>query len=206
MMKLHGMARSNYYNLIKAALLEKGMVFEEVAARPSQEADYLAKSPMGRVPCLETDEGFISESFAILEYIETLQPEPALLPADPFARAKVIELIRHLELNVELVARRCLPAAFFGAPLSDEVKAGTEKDLAKGMAAVSRLSSCDPYLCGDEFTAADLYAYFTFGLASAIIEKIFGTRLLDGHDELSALLTRLAQRPSIKQIESSQKS
>lgn len=206
MMKLHGMARSNYYNLIKAALLEKGMAFEEVSARPSQEADYLAKSPMGRVPCLETEEGFISESFAILEYLEALQPQPALLPSRPFARAKVIEMIRHLELNVELVARRALPAAFFGAPLSDETRAGVEKDLARGMAAVSSLSRCDPFLCGAEFTAADLYAYYTFGLASAIIEKIFATRLLDGHDDLSALLTQLAQRPSIAQVTSSQNS
>jgi glutathione S-transferase len=201
MIKLHGMARSNYFNLIKAVLSEKGMDFEEVSAQPSQEADYLEKSPMGKVPCLETPQGFISESFAILEYLEALQPEPALLPADPFQRAKVIEMIRHLELDVELVARRCLFGAFFGASLSEEVKARTRKDLERGMTALDRLISCDPYICGSDFTAADLYAYYTFGLASAIVEKIFGTRLLDGHDRLSELLSRLAQRPSIREIE-----
>lgn len=201
MLKLHGMTRSNYYCLIKAALLEKGLTFEEVRALPSQEADYLAKSPMGKVPCLETEAGFISESYAIIDYLETVKPEPALLPADPFARAKTIELIRHLELDVELVARRCLPAAFFGADVSDEIKEATRTDLARGMAAVDRLISCDPYICGAEFTAADLYAFYTFGLSSAIVAKIFDADLLEGHERLAGLLERLAEHPSIHKVE-----
>ena len=52
--KLHGMYLSNYYNVVKTVLLEKGIVFEEVNQSPSQEDGYLDKSPMGKVPCLET--------------------------------------------------------------------------------------------------------------------------------------------------------
>jgi glutathione S-transferase len=202
MIRLHGMSRSNYYNLTKAVLLEKGISFEEVKAVPSQDEEFLSKSPMGKVPCLETDQGFISETFAIIDYVERLNPEPALLPADPYARAKVIELIRHIELDVELVARRCLPAAFFGADASEELKTSTERDLKRGMAALERLLVCDPYIAGEAFTLADLYAFFTFGLAGNIVETIFGTRLLDGHAELAALLERLAKRDSIRSIQS----
>ena len=50
----------------KIALLEKGIEFEEVDTRPSQEDDYLSMSPMGKVPCLETDHGCITEVDAIL--------------------------------------------------------------------------------------------------------------------------------------------
>jgi len=57
MLKLHGFSVSNYYNMAKFALLEKGLAFDEVSAMPSQEADYKAKSPMGKVPCIETDKG-----------------------------------------------------------------------------------------------------------------------------------------------------
>ena len=41
MIKLYGFAVSNYYNMVKMALIEKGMEFEEVTVRPSQESEYL---------------------------------------------------------------------------------------------------------------------------------------------------------------------
>ena len=73
MIKLHGFSASNYYNVPKLALLEKGVAFEEVESYtgvgPKYKPEYLDKSPLGKVPALETDEGFISESRAILEYI-----------------------------------------------------------------------------------------------------------------------------------------
>ena len=64
MLRLHGFGRSNYYNMAKMCLLEKGLEFEEVNAPPSQEPDFLAISPMGKVPCLETEHGYLSEVFA----------------------------------------------------------------------------------------------------------------------------------------------
>ena len=201
MIKLWGFPRSNYYSLVNAAFLEKGMPFEEVTAPPSQEEEYLSRSPMGKVPCIETEQGFISESFAIADYLDNIQPEKPLLPADPYARGKCIEFIRHLELDVELVARRCLPAAFFGASASEELKTSTEKDLDRGMKAVSRLVVCDPYVMGPDFTLADLYTFYTFGLASAVVEKIFDKKLLAGHDALESLVARLAERDCIREVE-----
>ena len=52
MYKLHGFALSNYYNLVKLALLEKALPFEEVAVFPPAKPDFLQKSPMGKIPCL----------------------------------------------------------------------------------------------------------------------------------------------------------
>ena len=91
-LKLYGAPLSNYFNMVKTALLEKGVAFEEVMTAPSQEPDYLSKSPMGKIPTLETDEGYVSETLAILGYLEEVFPQPALLPTDAFARAKVREL------------------------------------------------------------------------------------------------------------------
>lgn len=201
MIKLHGMGRSNYYNLAKACFLEKGIAFEEVNAIPSQEEDYLGKSPMGKVPCIETDEGFISETFAIADYLDRIAPEQPLLPADPFARAKAIELCRHLELDVELVARRCLPEAFFGATVSDEVKASTSKDLKRGMTAVTRLIKCDPYIAGHDFCLADIYTFYVFALASQIIQKVFDEDLLADLPQVKTLIGELAKRDCIREVE-----
>ena len=204
MLKLHGMTRSNYYNLARACLIYKGIPFEEVKAVPSQEEDYLSKSPMGKVPCLETEQGFISETLAIAEYLDALQPERPLLPTEPYARGKALELLRHVELDIELTARRCLPAAFFGAEASEELKATTKKDLARGVRAISRLYVCEPYATGSEFNLADLYTYFSFGLAGAIVQKIYGEDLLAELPQVRALMKRLADEPSIREVEAAQ--
>ena len=56
--KLYGMPLSNYYNMVKTVLLEKGMDFEEMLILPNQESDFLGKSPMGKVPAMETKRAF----------------------------------------------------------------------------------------------------------------------------------------------------
>ncbi|MBT4494390.1 MAG: glutathione S-transferase family protein [Gammaproteobacteria bacterium] len=201
MIKLYGVKPSNYYGLVKAILLEKGLEFEEVPQMPSQEEDYLIKSPMGKMPAIEVDGTFLSESMAIALWANRVQPEPPLLPADPMEAAKVLELSCHIKLDVELVARRCLPEAFFSQPVSDEVKQSTEADLEKGMKAVARLFKGDPYAAGSDFTLADLYTFYTFSLSSGIIQTVFGKDLLDGYPQIAEVMARLAERPSIAQVE-----
>ncbi|MEM7410836.1 MAG: glutathione S-transferase family protein [Myxococcota bacterium] len=200
MIKLYGLRMSNYYSLTKALLLEKGLDFEEVKAPPSQDEDYLARSPMGKMPSIEVDGNYLSESLAIFAYLERLQPEPALLPSDPFLAGKTMELACHIKLDIELVARRCLPEMLFGKPVSDETKKEVTRDLAKGMKAVSRLLVCDPYAMGKDFTIADLYAYYGYGLAGALAKKVVDVDVLADEPKLAALIGRLAERPSIARV------
>jgi len=201
MIQLYGLQLSNYYSLIKALLIEKGVEFEEIKAPPTQEEDNLSRSPMGKMPSIGVDGRYMSESLAIASYLERLQPAPALLPADPFAAGKVVELACHIKLDVELVARRCLPEAFFGQTVSDETKQSTEQDLAKGMKAVRRVMVCGPYAAGDTLTLADFYTFYCFGLANGISQKMFGTDLLADHADIQALMGRLAEHPSIARVE-----
>ncbi len=203
MIQLYGLTISNYYSLTKALLIEKGLEFEEVKAPPTQEEDNLARSPMGKMPSIGVDGQFMSESLAIASYLERLQPEPALLPSDPFAAGKVVELACHIKLDIELVARRCLPEAFFGQSVSDETKAATEKDLHRGMQAVDRLLVCEPYAAGSSITLADFYAFYCFGLANAISQKMFSLDLMQGRPALAELMARLAEHPSIAAVEAS---
>jgi glutathione S-transferase len=177
MIKLYGLRMSNYYSLTKALLIEKGLEFEEVKSPPTQEEDNLKRSPMGKMPSIEVDGQYMSETLAIFTYLERLQPEPALLPSDPFAAGKVIELANHIKLDIELVARRCLPELLFGKPVSDETKEQVRADLEKGIRAVARLCVCKPYAAGADFTVADLYAYYCFGLANTLATQVVGLDL-----------------------------
>lgn len=201
MIQLYGLQLSNYYSLTKALLIEKGLEFEEVKAPPTQDEDNLARTPMGKMPSIGVDGKYLSESIAIATYLDRIQPQPALLSADPFQAAKVIELVCHIKLDIELVARRCLPEALFGKTVSDETKTSTQKDLARGMQAVSRLMVCGPYAAGAELTLADFYTFYCFGLANVISQKMFDQDLLSEHADIQALIGKLAEHPSIAQVE-----
>ncbi|NCF43408.1 MAG: glutathione S-transferase [Proteobacteria bacterium] len=200
MIKLYGLRMSNYYSLTKAVLIEKGLDFEEIKAPPSQKDDYLARSPMGKMPSIEVNGTYISESLAIVRYTEQIQPEPALLPADPVAAAKALELVMHVKLDVELAARRLLPAAMFGATASEELIDTTHKEVVRGMQAVAALMVCKPYAAGDTFTLADLYTYYSMGAAASISEKMFGIDMLADYPQIRDLLAMLAERPSIARV------
>jgi glutathione S-transferase len=179
MITLCGFALSNYYNKVKIALLEKGVPFQEKVVMTSQEEAMLARSPMGKVPFIETEQGTISESDVLMDYLEEAFPATPLLPSDPFARAKLRELVTYLELHVELEARRMYGEVFFkGARVDDARRAEVEKNLRKSIAAFKRLASFSPYVGGSTFTAADCAAFVHLPLVASATKLAFGTDLI----------------------------
>lgn len=205
MMKLYGFPISNYYNMVKMTLLEKGMAFEEVIVRPSQEADYLSRSPMGKVPCLETDQGFLTETGVIIEYLHDLGQGPAFYPEDAFAKAKIRELIRYLELYIELPARRLYGDVFFGKPASDTEKQSVRKELEKGFAALRRLADYSPYIAGSNMSYADIYFLFSVGLVTRVTKKALDWDVFSTEPGIRELLALLEQRDSVRTIRADQK-
>ncbi len=201
MIKLYGLRMSNYYSLTKALLIEKGLEFEEVKAPPSQKEDYLERSPMGKMPSIQVGDIYLSESLAIATYLERRQPEPALLPADPLEAGKVMELICHMKLDVELVARRLLPEVLFNQPVSEETKGTTKVDLEKGMKAIARIFVGAPYTAGGTLTLADFYTYYCFGLASGMAKAIYNIDLLADQPNIQNVMKLMAEHPSIKRVE-----
>ena len=201
MIKLYGLRMSNYYSLTKALLIEKALDFEEVKKAPSQKEDFLMLSPMGKMPAIEVDGVYLSESIAIAGYLERLQPQPALLPDDAMHAAKVMELVCHLKLDVELVARRLLPEVLFKQPVSEETKVAVKADLAKGMKAVERLFVGAPYAAGDQLTLADFYTFYCFGLSSGMVKAVYDEDLLDAYPAIQNVLALMAEHPSVKRVE-----
>src|SRR5213079_1225949 len=175
MLKLCGFHISNYHNKVRIALLEKGVPFEEdPSCAPCQEDEFLARTPMGKVPFLELDGTTLAESQVICEYLEEAYPQKSLYPADPLARAKVRELISVIELHVELVARRLYGQVFFGKPVDDALKQAVEKDLAKGLRALKQLVRFSPYIAGKELTLADCSAFVSLPLVSLSTKLAYG--------------------------------
>ncbi len=202
MLTLCGFAASNYYNAVKLALLEKGLPFQEELVWVGQ-ADTRA-SPLGKVPYLKTDQGTLCESTVMLEYIEAAHPQHPLLPADPFAAAKVRELMRFLELHLELVARNLYPEAFFGGKVADATKEKIGQQLEKNAAAFATLARFSPFVAGEHFSLADCAALVHLPLVSSASKIIYGRDCL-GDLPLRDYLRHLGERASVQQVNADRK-
>jgi glutathione S-transferase len=198
MLKLYGFTVSNYFNMVKMALIEKDIPFEFIDVMPSQDESFLKQSPMGKVPC-------ISETSVIFDYIEELGTGQNLMPTDPFERAKTRELIKEIELYIELPARTCFAEAFFGGSVSDETKEKAKAALVKGMACLKRSGKFSPYVAGDTFTYADIMLMYSVSLASACAKRVLETDLMADAPEVKALVATLNQRESARTVAADQK-
>lgn len=204
MLKLCGFAGSNYYNKVKLALMEKGVAFEEELVWTDRSPELLARSPLGKVPFIETEHGHLCESQVIMDYIESKYPGNPLLPADPFAAAKVRELITFMELHLELVARELYAEAFFGGKVSDEIKARTQKLLSRNVKAFAKLAKFSPYVAGAEFTMADCAALVHLPLVSMTSKAIYGEDVLADFP-VRDYTKMLAERPTVLRINADRK-
>jgi maleylacetoacetate isomerase len=86
--------RSSAAYRVRIALNLKGIPYRSVpvdlALGEQGGADYLARNPQGLIPALDIDGTLLTQSLAIIDYLDRTRPEPALLPADPAARATAL--------------------------------------------------------------------------------------------------------------------
>ena len=166
----------------------------------------LEHSPLGKVPFIRTEQGSLCESQVIMEWIEARWPEPALMPRDPWAAAKVRELIVFIELHLELVARELYPQAFFGGTVSERSQERIRKLLDKNIAGFKRLARFSPYVAGDAFTQADCAAFVHLPLVALATKSVLGADLLAEHGVDWKAYTRfIGERPSAQKVTADRK-
>ena len=104
-MKLYNYFRSSASYRVRIALALKGLPYEYVSVHLAkgehQQADFTAMSADGLVPLLELPDGArLSQSLAIMEYLDEQNPDPALLPADALSRSRVRALAQSIACEV----------------------------------------------------------------------------------------------------------
>src|SRR5690242_18501736 len=138
-LKLYYHPLSTYSRRVLVACIEKQVAYEAVvvdmAARKHRDPAYLALNPYGRVPTLDHDGFVLYESTAILGYLETIHPRPALVPEGVQQRALVdmhmklcdLQMTRHA--GVIIFPKRFLPKERWDAAAIANAKAEIERHL-----------------------------------------------------------------------------
>jgi maleylpyruvate isomerase len=163
-MKLHGYFRSSASYRVRIALNLKGLSADQLAyhLRKGEQRDpaYLALNPQGLVPTLEDNRGSIlTQSLAIIEWLDETHPEPPLLPKDPLRRAHVRAFALAVACDVHPVQNLKVLARLreLGLP-EDQVTGWAAWVNREGLSACERLIGGEPgpFCFGDAPTLADL--------------------------------------------------
>ncbi|WP_108471645.1 glutathione S-transferase family protein [Rhodanobacter thiooxydans] len=187
---------------LRMFVLEKGLrlpaVTVDVMRGENREPAYLAINPAGQTPALRLDDGStLAEAVAIAEYLEELHPQPALIGATPEQRAQTRQWWRRVELNVTEFIHNAFHYAEGLArfepriPVLPEAAEGLKWVAQDRLAWLDGLFGPGPYLCGERFSAADiwLYVWLDFGVG---VNQPFDRHL----PNIGPWFERVAARPS----------
>jgi len=163
-MKLHGYFRSSASYRVRIALNLKGLSVEHLPhhlRKGEQHAPaFLALNPQGLVPALEDDHGAVlTQSLAIIEWLDETHPEPPLLPRDPLRRAKVRAFAQALACDTHPVQNLKVLARLRELGLSeDQVTAWAGWANREGLSACEKLIANEPgpFCFGEAPSLADL--------------------------------------------------
>jgi maleylpyruvate isomerase len=163
--KLYSYFRSSAAYRVRIALNLKGLPYEMVPIHLSKDGgqqrkpDFVTLNPQMRVPALALSSGeVITQSLAIIEYLDDIQPEPPLLPPDALERAKVRAIAQIVACDIHplnnLVVLQYLKNSMHHA--QPEIDAWYHHWVTTGFKAIEAMIAPDPYACGPHVTLADL--------------------------------------------------
>jgi maleylacetoacetate isomerase/maleylpyruvate isomerase len=164
-MKLYDYFRSSAAYRVRIALNLKGLAYERHEVHLVRDggehlkADYRVINPQARVPALELDSGTIlTQSPAILEWIEETHPEPPLLPADPILRARVRAVAAIVACDIHPVNNLGVLKYLRGQLGHDQetVNGWYRHWIEEGFRAIESLVEGEPFCFGDRPSLADV--------------------------------------------------
>ena len=197
-MIVYGSSLSPFVRKVLAFAAEKSI---EVETRPvvpgSQDPEFLQASPFGKMPAFRDGDFAISDSSAIIAYLEAIKPEPALIPTEPKARARTI----WYDEFGDTIVGACGAKMFFNrivAPrflkregdLAIAEKAECE-ELPPILDYLERVIPESGFLVEDRLTLADIAVASPFANL-----RHLGLKCLEGRPKLAAYVDAILSRPS----------
>lgn len=182
-MKLHGINLSPYVARVALACEYKGLEFEPVRAFADmiKTPEHLAISPMGKIPAFTDGDVALSESNAIIEYLEDAYPENPLLPDDAAAKAKIRMVAAFVDNYIQGPTIELAP--HLSRKHRDEtfVK-GRMTLISRGLSSIENVMNLGSFAMGDKPTIADCmlvpaitylyYMYNFFGIEEPLADHL----------------------------------
>jgi glutathione S-transferase len=201
MIKLYHTPVSPNSRRVWVALIEKNLDFELVQLHldgDHLEPEFVAMNPFQRIPVLVDGDFTVIESLAILDYLETKYPEPAMLPKEPkdLAVVKMVELATINELMPALYPLSSEKMGW-GIPAPEAIEKAKEK-VNTVLAFLEGLLDDRPYFASNNVTYAECVA----GTIVPLLPWVDFS--LDGYPKIKAWCDRLLARPSWQQTQITQ--
>lgn len=161
-MILYGAPLSPYVRKVMAYAAEKGIELELVPVGIGDpNPDFIACSPFRKMPGFRDGDFTISDSTAIVTYLEAKQPEPAMIPSDPADRARTIWFDEFADTIVtaaggKIFFNRVVSPKFMGKPGDEEAAKQGEAEMVPVYDYLEGIIPASGYLVGDQLTLADI--------------------------------------------------
>lgn len=202
-MMLYGSSLSPYVRKVLAYAGEKGIELElQPTGFPNPSAEFLEASPFRKMPAFRDGDFMLSDSSAIIHYLESRCPEPELIPSDPEQRGKTIWFEEFADTilvscGAKIFFNRIVAPRFMGRPGDLEAAEAAElNDLPPILDYLERTVPDEGgYLVGDRLTLADLAVAGPFANFRHTDTKVDPER----YPRTVAYVERILARPSLSQ-------
>mgnify|MGYP006282462289 CR=1 FL=1 len=204
---LYGFDGSTYVRTVRMVARDKGVDYDQVPLNvlegEPRQAEHLKRHPFGKVPVLDIDGIRIRETDAICRYLEATRPEPALVPDDPKARARMNEAISVVNAYgypalVGVAGYHLFPDFIGGQDAAALAKAKEGSVTALNL--LMGLRGSDPWIAGADPSLADYFLgpiIFYLSLTPEMDEMKGVEGLTDWWAGMSALPTFKATEPDL---------
>lgn len=162
-MLLHDYFRSSAAYRVRIALNLKGVAYErrdvKLLENEQRSPEHLALNPQGLVPALEADGLVLTQSLAIIDWLDTRYPEPRLIPEEPAARAQALAQAMVVAMDIHPLNNLRVMRWLSHELGVDEARRGewTRHWIAEGFGALEAMAGDGPFLGGEAPGIADLF-------------------------------------------------
>ncbi len=196
--KLYSYYRSSAAYRLRIALNYKGLDWDYIPVNllttEQKSAAYLAQNPQGLVPALALDDGIVlSQSVAVLEWLEETHPNPPLLPLEPLQRAYTRALVNHIACDIHPLNNISILQYLRGelAATEEQVHHWYCHWIDRGFGGLERqLAGSGPYCMGQSLSMADV----------CLVPQVYNARRfnvpLDDFPTVVAIANRCEQLPA----------